>query len=112
MVIKDGKTFLITGSPGGRTIINTVLNVLINVIDFRMAVRESVDASRMHHQWMPDCLYLEEGIPGDLSEELKTIGYTLKQRRQGDAHTIFIDPKTGLYYGAADKRRMGSAIGY
>jgi gamma-glutamyltranspeptidase/glutathione hydrolase len=113
MVLKDGNTYLITGSPGGRTIINTVLNVLINVIDFRMPVQDAVDASRMHHQWMPDCLYLEqEGIPDDLTEALKTIGYNLKKRRQGDAHTILIDPKTGLYYGAADKRRMGSAIGY
>jgi gamma-glutamyltranspeptidase/glutathione hydrolase len=113
MVIKDGKAFLITGSPGGRTIINTVLNVLVNVIDFQMPVLDAVIASRMHHQWMPDCLYLEqEGLTDVLAKTLKTMGYDLKKRPQGDAHTILIDPKTGLYYGAADKRRMGSAIGY
>ncbi|MFC2165562.1 gamma-glutamyltransferase [Acidobacteriota bacterium] len=113
IVVKDGKTFLITGSPGGRTIINTVLNVLINVIDFRMPVQESVDALRLNHEWMPDYLCLElEGVPDELIDALKAMGYNLIRRPQGDAHTIMIDPKTGLYYGAADKRFMGSALGY
>jgi len=113
IVVKNGKTFLITGSPGGRTIINTVLNVLINVIDFRMPIQESVDALRLNHEWMPDYLHLEqEGVNGDLIEALKAMGYNLKRRPQGDAHSILIDPKTSLYYGAADKRFMGSAIGY
>ena len=116
MVIKDGKVYMITGSPGGRTIINTVLNVIINVIDFNMPIQDAINAPRMDHEWMPDLLRLEkESITEELIESLKAMGHTMKEPyrwRQGDAHSILIDPKTGLYYGAADKRRQGSAIGY
>ncbi len=113
IVVKDGKTFLITGSPGGRSIINTVLNVLINVVDFRMSIQKAVDASRLNHEWMPDYLYMEqEGVEEKVIDALKVMGYDLKRRRQGDAHSILIDPKTGLYHGAADKRFMGAALGY
>jgi gamma-glutamyltranspeptidase/glutathione hydrolase len=116
LVIKDGKVYLITGSPGGRTIINTVLNVIVNVIDYNMPIQDAVDAPRMDHEWMPDLLRLEkEAITEDLVESLKAMGHTMKKPyrwRQGDAHSILIDPKTGLYYGAADKRSQGSALGY
>ena len=116
LVIEDGKVFMITGSPGGRTIINTVLNVIINVIDFNMPIQDAIDAARMDHEWMPDLLRLEKkGITEELIESLKAMGHTMKESsrwRQGDAHSILIDPKTGLYYGAADKRSQGSAIGY
>jgi gamma-glutamyltranspeptidase/glutathione hydrolase len=116
LVVKDGKVFLITGSPGGRTIINTVLNVIVNVIDFAMPIQDAIDGPRMNHGWMPDLLRLEkECITEELMESLKAMGHMIKEPssvRQGDAHSILIDPKTGLYYGAADKRRQGSAIGY
>jgi gamma-glutamyltranspeptidase/glutathione hydrolase len=112
VVIKDGKVYMITGSPGGRTIINTVLNVIVNVIDFNMPIQDAIDAPRMDHEWMPDLLKLEkESITEELIESLKAMGHTIKGR-QGDAHSILIDPRTGLYYGAADKRSRGSAIGY
>jgi len=116
VVIKDGKVYMITGSPGGRTIINTVLNVIVNVIDFNMPIQDAIDAPRMDHEWMPDLLRLEkESITEELIESLKAMGHTMKESsrwRQGDAHSILIDPITGLYYGAADKRSQGSAIGY
>jgi gamma-glutamyltranspeptidase/glutathione hydrolase len=114
VIVKDGKVFLITGSPGGRTIINTVLNVIVNVIDFAMPIQDAIDAPRMNHGWMPDLLRLEkECITEELMESLKAMGHTIKVSwGQGDTHSIFIDPKTGLYYGAADKRRQGYAIGY
>jgi gamma-glutamyltranspeptidase/glutathione hydrolase len=116
VVIKDGKVYIITGSPGGRTIINTVLNVIINVIDFNMPIQDAVDAPRMDHEWMPDLLRLEKkGITEELIESLKAMGHTMKEPsrwRQGDAHSILIDPKTGFYYGVADRRSQGSAIGY
>lgn len=116
IICKDGKVFMITGSPGGRTIINTVLNVIINVIDFNMPIQDAVDAPRMDHEWMPDRLRLErEGLPNDVIEALRSMGHTIGRSRsweQGDAHSILIDPKTGIYYGAADKRSEGSAIGY
>ncbi len=116
MVIKDGKVYMITGSPGGRTIINTVLNVIINVIDFNMPLQDAIDAPRMDHEWMPDLLRLEkEAVTEELIESLKAMGHMMKEPfrwRQGDAHSVLIDPITGLYYGAADKRSQGSAIGY
>ena len=116
LVIKDGKVFMITGSPGGRTIINTILNVIVNVIDFNMPLQDAIDATRMDHEWMPDLLRLEkENITEELIESLKARGHNMKESsrwQQGDAHSILIDPKTGLYYGVADKRRHGSAIGY
>jgi len=116
VVIKDGQVYMITGSPGGRTIINTVLNVIVNVIDFNMPIHDAIDAPRMDHEWMPDLLRLEkESITEELIESLKAMGHMMKESsrwRQGDAHSILIDPKTGLYYGAADKRSQGSAIGY
>ncbi len=116
IICKDGKVFMITGSPGGRTIINTVLNVIVNVLDFNMPIQDAVDAPRMDHEWMPDILRLErKGLPNELIELLRAMGHTIgKSRswRQGDAHSIFIDPEDGLYYGAADRRSKGSAIGY
>jgi len=120
IIVKDGQTFLITGSPGGRTIINTVLNVIINVLDFQMPIQEAVDAPRMDHEWMPDILRIEsQEIDEELIRSLEVMGHKMRDTikdtrpyRQGDAHSILIDPRTGLYHGAADKRSQGSAIGY
>jgi gamma-glutamyltranspeptidase/glutathione hydrolase len=116
VITKDDKVYMITGSPGGRTIINTVLNVVINVIDFNMPIQDAVNAPRMDHEWMPDSLRLErERINKEVIESLIAMGHKIRESsrwRQGDAHSILIDPKTGLYYGAADKRSRGSAIGY
>ncbi len=114
LVVKDGKTLIITGSPGGRTIINTVLNIIINVIDFDMNIQDAVAAARMDHEWMPDRLSIEEfGVSKRLGRGLMSLGHSLRKvRRQGDAHSIFIDPVSGLYIGAADKRTNGWAIGY
>jgi gamma-glutamyltranspeptidase/glutathione hydrolase len=112
MLEKDGKLVLITGSPGGRTIINTVLSIVLNVVDYGADARQAVDAPRMHHQWFPDKINLEDRPGFDrLAEELKKLGHTVEKRRQGDAHTIAIDPKTGLRTGAADRRLDGKALG-
>jgi gamma-glutamyltranspeptidase / glutathione hydrolase len=113
VVLKGGKPVLVTGSPGGRTIINTVLCVVTNVIDFDMDVQAAVDAPRQHHQWFPDVLQLEAG-DRDLLKKLEALGHKVRTSpiKQGDAHSIWIDPKTGLYHGAADKRIDGKAAGY
>ncbi len=117
IILKDENIFMITGSPGGRTIINTILNVIINVLDFKMDIQEAVDAARMDHEWMPDVLNIErKGIPDDVIHALRAMGHSFGKSsrpwQQGDAHSIFIDPQTGLYYGAADRRSGGAAIGY
>jgi len=113
IVAKDGKPYLVTGSPGGRTIINTVLCVVVNVLDYDMTVRAAVDAPRLHHQWFPDRIMLERAKSSpELVAALRAMGHTVVGHRQGDAHTIRIDPKTGVYQGAADDRLNGKAVGY
>jgi gamma-glutamyltranspeptidase / glutathione hydrolase len=114
IVVKDDKPLLVLGSPGGPTIINTVLQTLINTIDFRLTVQEAVDAPRIHHQWMPDKLVIERiGFAQDVMDALKARGHSLELRRSiGDCHAIMIDSKTGVRLGAADPRMDGVAIGY
>jgi gamma-glutamyltranspeptidase/glutathione hydrolase len=114
IVTKDGKVLLITGSPGSRTIINTVLCILVNVLDFDMDVQQAVDAPRLHHQWFPDTALLEGTAKQSAPlEPLRQMGHTVRLgKRQGDAHSIWVDPRTGLYHGAADRRLSGKAKGY
>jgi gamma-glutamyltranspeptidase/glutathione hydrolase len=113
VVARDGKVLLVTGSPGGRTIINTVLCVVINVIDHGMDVQSAVDAPRLHHPWFPDMLKFEGAKDHpDAVAKLKAMGHKVSAERQGDAHTIWVDPKSGLYHGAADRRIHGKAAGY
>jgi gamma-glutamyltranspeptidase/glutathione hydrolase len=113
IVARDGKAVLITGSPGSRTIINTVLCILVNVLDFDMDVRAAVDAPRLHHQWFPDEARFEcVEKYADTVAKLRAMGHAVSDTRQGDAHTIWVDLKTGKFYGAADKRINGSAAGY
>ncbi len=113
VVIKDGKLLLVLGSPGGPTIINTVMNTIINFIDFGMTVQRAVDAPRFHHQWMPDTLSMEPGFSPDTIELLKLRGHKVAVRGAiGDCHAIAVDPKTGELLGAADPRQGGKAVGY
>jgi gamma-glutamyltranspeptidase/glutathione hydrolase len=113
VVARDGKVVLVTGSPGSRTIINTVLCVIVNVIDFDMDVRSAVDAPRLHHAWFPDEARFEGiGEHAAAVARLRAMGHAVRGTRQGDAHSIFVDPKTGSYVGAADKRVNGKAAGF
>ena len=114
IVSKAGKVYLITGSPGGRTITNTVLCVVLNVLEFDMDVQTAVDAPRIHHQWFPDELKIERiKAYAEAVERLKAMGHhVVGNRSQGDAHSIRVDPATGVYEGAADRRIMGKAAGY
>jgi len=109
LVLKDGKVRLVTGSPGGRTIPNTTLWVILNVLEFGMTAREAVDAPRTHHQWFPDVLSLEgSSWPAATREALIKRGHKLKMvGSQGDAHSIAIDPD-GTIHGAPDLRRKTS----
>jgi gamma-glutamyltranspeptidase/glutathione hydrolase len=113
IVARDGKVVLVTGSPGSRTIINTVLGMLVNVLDFDMDLRTAVDAPRLHHQWFPDRVRFEGARShAAVVEQLRQMGHTVEGTRQGDAHSIWVDPKTGRYYGAEDRRISGKAAAY
>jgi gamma-glutamyltranspeptidase/glutathione hydrolase len=111
ILVKGGKPVLITGSPGGRTIINTVLGVVVNVVDSEMPLREAVDAPRMHQQWFPDRVQLEASAWEKHAEavaRLEKLGHrVLKVRAQGDAHSIWYNVRKGEYEGAMDLRRAG-----
>jgi gamma-glutamyltranspeptidase/glutathione hydrolase len=106
IVAREGKVALITGSPGGRTIINTVLDVVLGVTAWHLNGRDAVDAPRMHHQWLPDSITIENGWLDDAGlESLRTRGHRVTTtRRQGSAQTIWVDPKTGAVHGVADMR--------
>lgn len=112
IVTKDGKALLVTGSPGGRTIINTVLGVVVNVIDYGADIQAAVDAPRLHHQWFPERIAAEDR-PGftDFEKALKAKGHAVTKHKQGDAHSIWIDPKTGLRHAGVDKRLDGKGAG-
>jgi gamma-glutamyltranspeptidase / glutathione hydrolase len=111
IVLRDGKPFLAVGSPGGPTIINTVLEVIVNVIDFRMNVQDAVNWPRIHHQWMPDELQLEPGYSPDTAALLESRGYKIKRvKSQGEAAAILFGD--GWFQGAADPRSEGAAEGY
>jgi len=112
---KDGTLWFAVGSPGGPTIINTVLDVITNVVDYGMNIQQAIDAPRIHHQWLPDELVFEPyGLSGDTQNALAARGHKLaKPRYLGDCEGIMIEEKTGMRLGATDPRRSdGLAVGY
>lgn len=112
IVARGGKLFMVVGSPGGPTIISTVLQVIINVIDFKMNLQQAVDFPRFHHQWMPDRLRLERhGHSQDTVERLRRRGHSLSfVEKQG--RVMAIQATDQWLLGAADARSEGSAEGY
>jgi gamma-glutamyltranspeptidase/glutathione hydrolase len=113
IVLKGGKLFLVLGSPGGPTIITTVANVLIGVVDFSLDIQEAVNAPRFHHQWLPDGILVEDRLSPDTMKVLGSKGHKLKvEHFWGDGECIMIDPKTGERLGASDGRNNGKAVGY
>ena len=113
IVLKDGKLFLVLGSPGGPTIITTVANVLIGVVDFSLDIQEAVNAPRFHHQWLPDEILVEDRLSPDTMNVLRSKGHKLRvEHFWGDGECIMIDLKTGERLGASDGRNNGKAVGY
>src|SRR5262245_30168919 len=106
ILAKDGQLFMATGSPGGRTIINTVLETIIDVIDFGMNAQEAVDAPRFHHQWLPDRIDYERfAFSMDTIRELERRGQTVRQGpSQGAAQVIVYDPSNDVLEGGTDRR--------
>lgn len=112
IVKKDGKNFLVTGSPGGSRIITTTLQVIMNIIDHGMNIQSAVNAPRIHHQWLPDEIRLEQGVSIDTVNILQNMGHEVVQKSSmGAIQSIMIID--GIFYGAADPRRStASAMGY
>jgi gamma-glutamyltranspeptidase/glutathione hydrolase len=121
IVVRDGKTVLVLGSPGSSKIITTVANVLMGVVDYGMNIQEAVNAPRFHNQWLPDVLNVEQWFSPDTVQVLQKMGYNVQfGLHEGgavfpywsDAECIAIDAKTGERLGASDGRNNGKAVGY
>ncbi len=115
ILAKDGRLFMVTGSPGGRTIISTVLHTILNVIDHGMNAQEAVDAARFYHQWLPDTVYYERyGLSPDTLALLRARGHKLEPIAvQGIAEVIVLEPRSGKLAAGNDHRDVdGGAAGY
>jgi gamma-glutamyltranspeptidase/glutathione hydrolase len=122
IVLKNGKPLLVAGSPGGPTIISTVLNDVISVLDNGLNVQQAADAPRFHHQYLPDVLQVEKAFPLPVVEKLRSAGYTVSRANEADEHNpgvwgdselIYIDPNSGVRMAGHDHRHtFGSAAGY
>ena len=115
IIAKDGKPYLVIGSPGGRTIINTVFQTTLNVLEFDMRIDKAIEAMKIHHQWLPNFLVFEsEKLSPDTRKKLEAMGHVMYPRAGlGVLMGITLDPKTGIITGASDSARPdGGAVGY
>ncbi len=121
IVVRDGKTVMVLGSPGSSKIITTVANVLMGVVDYGMDIQEAVDAPRFHNQWLPDVVNVEKWFSPDTVNLLEHMGYKVEiglhyganiEPYWSDAECIAVDVKTGERLGASDVRDGGKAVGY
>lgn len=120
IVVHDGKTVMVLGSPGSSKIITTVANVLMGVVDYGMNIQEAVNAPRFHNQWLPDVVNVEKWFSPDTLGELRQMGYKLQTGLWAndtygywsDAECIAVDEETGDRLGASDVRNGGKAVGY
>jgi len=109
IVKQNGENVLVTGSPGGSRIISTTLQVIMNVIDHKMNIQTAVNSPRMHHQWWPDEIRIEQGISPDTIKLLTGMGHTVVQKSaMGGSQSILVDHETGTLFGAADPRQSTS----
>jgi len=121
IVVHDGKTVLVLGSPGSSKIITTVANVLMGVVDYGMNIQEAVNAPRFHQQWLPDVVNVEKWFSPDTLAALRAMGYNIEvglhygsfvENYWSDAECIAVDPASGDRLGASDDRNNGKAVGY
>ena len=113
ILTRDGKPYLVLGSPGGPRIISAVLQTILNVVDFKMNVQDAADAPRFHHQWQPDKLYLEPGVSPDTVALLTARGHQVEYSPGvvlARVNAILVGEK--WLEGAADARWVGKASGY
>ena len=111
IVLRDGRFWFAAGSPGGPTIINTVLQLILNIVDFKMNIQEAIDQPRIHHQWLPDEIVMERGFSPDTVERLEERGHRIRRVGPiGEAAGVLAED--GWLAGAADGRSGGTAKGY
>jgi gamma-glutamyltranspeptidase/glutathione hydrolase len=112
ILAKDGKLFMVTGSPGGRTIINTVLHTILNVVDFKMGAQDAVDVGRFHHQWLPDRVtYERNSLSPDTVAILRTMGHTVQDGGSQGVAEVIVDRGEGLEGGVDRRQADGGGAG-
>jgi gamma-glutamyltranspeptidase / glutathione hydrolase len=112
---QEGKPWVALGSPGSQTIPNTVLSVIVNMIDFKMSLRDAIEYPRIHFQGVPDRIDAEPAaLVREVADKLKAMGHTINPayRSQGDVHAVAVEPGTGMRLGWSDGRRGGKVLGY
>ena len=116
IVLKDGSPYLVVGTPGGTTIITSVFQTLVNVLEFNMSADDAVNKPKFHHQWLPDVVSVESDFPDDVKEQLKAMGYDLRERGAiGRTEVIQIDNSSSTQrkiIAVGDKRGDDDARGY
>jgi gamma-glutamyltranspeptidase/glutathione hydrolase len=121
IVLKDGKLFLVLGSPGGPRIITTVANILMGVVDYGMDIQTAVNAPRFHQQWLPDLVRFEQWFSPDTVHALEKMGYKTEfgvsdgenwEPAWSDGECVEVDQQSGERLGASDVRNNGKAVGY
>ena len=114
IILKGGRVFMVTGSPGGPRIITTTLHTILNVVDYGMDVQQAVAAPRFHHQWVPNKVFAEPAVLPGIVVGLRQRGHEVEVagRSWSSAQSIVVDPETGIHHGGSDPRSDGAAIGY
>ncbi len=113
IILKDNKPFLVVGSPGGGRIITSVLQTIVNVINFNMSLSDAIDAPRFHHQWLPDEIQIEKSVFNSKTENtLKQMGYSLKEIPEFGRVEGILFNADGSFTGHSDRRGYGKAVGY
>jgi len=115
IITKNAKVFMVLGSPGGSTIITSVLQTFLNVVEYGMDIQAAVDAPRIHMQFLPDAIWFEPfALSADTKENLAVMGYNFTEfPLWGAVEAVLVDPLTSLLYGGSDSRRSaGAAVGY
>ncbi|MCO5285708.1 MAG: gamma-glutamyltransferase [Chitinophagaceae bacterium] len=112
IVLKDGKPWAILGTPGGTTIITSVYQTIVDLIDFKMSAHDAVNMPKFHHQWLPDVVYLEKGFDENVQKELEAMGYTIKPRGAIGRTEVILVNADGTITAVADHRGDDSAAGY
>ena len=113
IIEKDDNLFMVVGTPGGSTIITSVYQTILNVIDYGMGMQEAVDSKKFHHQWLPDVLAVEENTLSDeLSNDLTNIGHKIMIRKTLGRMDCILVREDGSFEGGADKRGDNVALGY
>jgi gamma-glutamyltranspeptidase/glutathione hydrolase len=112
IVLKDGKLFMVVGSPGGTTIPTSVFQTIVDVVDFKMTAADAVNKPKFHHEWMPDVISMESNFPAETIKELKAMGYTISESSLGRVELIRVREDGNLDIVADNRASSDCAEGY